>query len=150
MMYTALEKRRFLLLDVGCEFCGDQPREMVYLSGYTRKLEEEYISRGLTPRDVKTRELVFQCSCGIIADSANRELYNEHVNIEREHIESIYYYTNGGHLLEFETMQSYPKSYKEPEFNVSRAFNPIDFIIDKDSWDKSIIASTSNNHKNSS
>jgi len=125
MMYTALEKRRFLLLDVGCEFCGDYPRDMVYLSGYTRELEEEYISRGLTPRDVRTRELVFQCSCGIIADSANREIYNEYVIMEREHIEDVYY-TNTGYLLEFETIQAYPKSYRTPEFNLGRAFTTIE------------------------
>jgi len=119
------------MLDVNCEHCGDLPRDMVYLSGYTRKLEEEYISRGLTPRNVRTRELVFQCSCGIIADSANREIYNEHVHMEREHIESVYY-TNTGHLLEFETIQAYPKSYKLPEFNLGRAFTTIDFTMDKD------------------
>lgn len=111
----------------GCEFCGDIDRDLVYLAGHTHKLVEEAISRGLTAKSVKSRDLVFQCSCGIIASVADREIYNEHVTLERDHIQEVYNGMVTGHLLEFETMQAFPRSYRFPDFNLSRANNTIEW-----------------------
>mgnify|MGYP003147698443 CR=1 FL=1 len=65
------------MFDVGCEFCGDVPRDLIYLPNYTKRIEEQNISMGRPNKYIRSEDVFFVCSCGIVASSVDRSIYNE-------------------------------------------------------------------------
>ena len=90
------------MFDVGCEFCGDVPRDLIYLPNYTKRIEEQNISMGRPNKYIRSEDVFFVCSCGIVASSVDRIIYNEQVIMNREYAESLYIDNS---LLEFEQME---------------------------------------------
>jgi len=116
------------LFDVGCEFCGDEPRDLIYLKRYTDRIKEINISAGKPAKYIRSDEMFFLCSCGIVASSTDRTIYNEQIILTRDFADSV----NGSYyqsMLEFEQLDFWSRRLgllDDPVFFIERTQTDIE------------------------